>query len=410
MNEVKKCSISSIAFTMEADAYATLHEYIETLKKSYRDDKDGDEIIADIEARIAELILTTQDNNKIVEKPLIDNIIAQLGSAEAISEESDTDDTKSKNREPRIPRRLYRDMENARLGGVCAGIARYYDIDPVWVRLLMFSPLLLMFLSWVPFMDWASTLGGNIFAVVILSYFVMWFSVPAARTPRQKLEMTGEKITVESIRETASASNDVDSKARPVVAETVTVFGKILLILLKILAGIIIFCLTLFVCALVVGMFVVGLDGNLGGIGNLGNLGGLTALGETLVPILGIAAILIPAVLLLYILICLLISKKPGRTTMLVLFLLWIVTLISVPIAAISTAQNIEDRVESLDQNIDDAMEEIEEANAIVDSLIEISGTEQTGASVQIRVPDGKNSTVQMTIEKKSTSKSIDRD
>lgn len=95
---------------------------------------------------------------------------------------------------------------------------------------------------------------------------------------------------------------------------------------------------------------------------------------------------------------------------MLVLFLLWIVTLISVPIAAISTAQNIEDRVESLDQNIDDAMEEIEEANAIVDSLIEISGTEQTGASVQIRVPDGKNSTVQMTIEKKSTSKSIDRD
>ena len=90
MNEVKKCSISSIAFTMEADAYATLHEYIETLKKSYRDDKDGDEIIADIEARIAELILTTQDNNKIVEKPLIDNIIAQLGSAEAISEESDT--------------------------------------------------------------------------------------------------------------------------------------------------------------------------------------------------------------------------------------------------------------------------------------------------------------------------------
>ena len=187
MNEVKKCSISSIAFTMEADAYATLHEYIETLKKSYRDDKDGDEIIADIEARIAELILTTQDNNKIVEKPLIDNIIAQLGSAEAISEESDTDDTKNRNREPRIPRRLYRDMENARLGGVCAGIARYYDIDPVWVRLLMFSPLLLMFLSWVPFMDWASTLGGNIFAVVILSYFVMWFSVPAARTSRRLL-------------------------------------------------------------------------------------------------------------------------------------------------------------------------------------------------------------------------------
>jgi len=48
MNEVRKCSLSGVAFTMDADAFALLAEYIETLKKSYEDSADGDEIVADI--------------------------------------------------------------------------------------------------------------------------------------------------------------------------------------------------------------------------------------------------------------------------------------------------------------------------------------------------------------------------
>ena len=106
--------------------------YLESLKRAYKDSADGAEIVADIEARIAELILSAQDNARIVEKPLIENIIRQMGSAEDISETADADlhcDT------PRIPRRLYRDTENAKVGGVCAGIGRYFDIDPAWVRL-----------------------------------------------------------------------------------------------------------------------------------------------------------------------------------------------------------------------------------------------------------------------------------
>ncbi|MBQ7297359.1 MAG: hypothetical protein IJW80_03525, partial [Alistipes sp.] len=60
MNEVKKCSLSGIAFTMDIEAYNELHTYLETLKKNYKDSADGAEIVADIEARIAELILSTQ--------------------------------------------------------------------------------------------------------------------------------------------------------------------------------------------------------------------------------------------------------------------------------------------------------------------------------------------------------------
>ena len=71
MKEVKKCSISGVAFTMDIDAYETLGAYLESLKKSYKETPDGTEIVADIEARIAELILTEQDNTRVVEMPLI---------------------------------------------------------------------------------------------------------------------------------------------------------------------------------------------------------------------------------------------------------------------------------------------------------------------------------------------------
>ena len=110
MKEVKKCSISGVAFTMDADAYEALETYLESLKTTYKDTADGAEIVADIEARIAELILSAQDNTRIVEKPLILNIIRQMGSAEDISRESVDRDLHCDT--PRIPRRLYRDTES----------------------------------------------------------------------------------------------------------------------------------------------------------------------------------------------------------------------------------------------------------------------------------------------------------
>ena len=87
MKEVKKCSISGIAFTMEADAFQVLSRYLESLNDTYRNTDGGKEIVEDIEARIAELILSHQDNSKVVELSLVEEIIAQMGSAEAIREQ-----------------------------------------------------------------------------------------------------------------------------------------------------------------------------------------------------------------------------------------------------------------------------------------------------------------------------------
>ena len=97
MKEVKKCSISGVAFTMDTDAYQELEAYLESLKKRpTRRLPTEPRSSPNIEARIAELILSAQDSTCVVEKPLILNIIRQMGTAEDISEEEPDEAPKSR--------------------------------------------------------------------------------------------------------------------------------------------------------------------------------------------------------------------------------------------------------------------------------------------------------------------------
>lgn len=396
MKEVKKCSISGVAFTMDNDAYQELANYLESLKKTYKDTPDGAEIVADIEARIAELILSAQDNTRVVEKPLILNIIRQMGSAEDISEENVG---RNAAEEPRIPRRLYRDTENAKLGGVCAGIGKYFDVDPVWIRLGMFLPVFLTCFQWVPFMYWIGPTMGNLFGIFVICYIIMWFAVPAARTARQKLEMNGEKITAQSIRETteATTSCDPDVRAKPIVAEAVSVFGKVVLILLKLFAGLVVFGLIMAACALIIGLFALVVGG--GGI-----LSPFFPLGMTLwVPILGIFIVLIPVILLIYVLMCLIASRKPGGMAVLIIFLLWLASFIACACIAIRedvgdrfrTKRNVIERVLNTEVVIDNDTTTVQKLLKEYDS--------------QNVIEDGQNS-LHISIPNKSIDITIDKD
>ena len=349
MKNVKRCSISGIAFTMDVDAYERLSAYMDSLRASCGQMPDGDEIVADIEARIAELILS---DDSVVELPLVENVIRQMGSPEDISSDSDeaagpaqndsssASDTSAASgaesgaagdrrdgvKEPRIPRRLYRDMSNAKLGGVCAGLGKYFGADPVWIRLLFVVPLLLTPLNGIVRLG---PLFGNMFGMFLLAYIVMWFAVPAARSARQKLEMNGERITAQSIRENtvAGAPTDADSEAKPVVANVVTLFGRVVLILLKILAGIMVFGLIIAACAMIIGVLVLLIGGD-------GILGGHTYDSVT-VATLGISACLVPVLLLIYVLMCLIASRKPGTKTVGAMFVLWIAVIIALIAAAV---------------------------------------------------------------------------
>ncbi len=342
MNEIKKCSIAGVSFTLEYDAYDALNAYIESLTDTYKDDPAGEEIIADIEARIAELILSAQPADAIIARPLIDNIIKQLGSASEIDEEHNEyteqtarqAETTDRNGNPRIPRRLYRDLQNGKLGGVCAGLANYFDTDPTWIRLAMFAPLLLTIFGSLRIFHWFIPFTSNLFGVFVLGYIIMWFAVPPASSARQKLEMKGERITARSIRENTPAAAAPVEPERTLIANVVSVLGKILLIILKI-----------FVVLLLIGLVL-----------------GTTVLGFVMlfsIPLFAfdfitglaflcfILVIIIPLIVLIYLSIMLLVTKKPSGGFLLASLILWIILLAGMTVSAIKSPVRFPDQIEN---------------------------------------------------------------
>ena len=354
MDQIKKCSLAGISFTLEADAYAALEGYIQSLQEAYKSTPDGEEIVADIEARIAELILSAVPADAIVTKPLILNIIKQLGSAEEIdSEQPDHEpeprqaDTTDQSGNPRIPRRLYRDVQRHKLGGVCAGIANYFDIDPTLVRLAAIAPILIwlfgvMNLFWLHYIE---AFMGQLAGLVVLGYIVMWFTIPPASTARQKLEMKGERITTDSIRSNVQSATS-EERSRTLLADIVNVIGKILLICLKIFAAIILIGLVLGVCVL--GMVALAgipmLDFNL-------------PTGILLISFFCVA--IIPLLILIYLVIMLLISQRPKGRALLVMFILWVISLVGMTLSAIKSPARFENSIENLFESVFEHDEEI---------------------------------------------------
>lgn len=331
MNKIKKCSISGIAFILEEVAYNRLSEYIDSLKRAYKNSPESDEIIADIEARIAELILSAQsDATQTVCLPLIENIIAQMGSAEDISDSDTSTDTTDPTTSTRIARRLYRDTEGGKLGGVCAGLGKYFAVDPVIIRLAIFSPLILLPISnlWSK-LSILSNLGGNLFWIMIVAYLIMWLVVPKATTARQKLEMEGEPVTAKSIADHSQNVTD-EERAKSSVASFVARLGKIAVVLLKAFVAMLIFPLVLLCTVIIAALFAIitGVGTSFIHFGNLGTLSdAISSYGSTL-PLLSAGIALIPIAVIIYLLVTLIIGKTPKWWVFIVALVAWIALII----------------------------------------------------------------------------------
>lgn len=341
MNEIKKCSIGGISFTLEQNAYDALRTYIDTLHEAYKEDPDGEEILADIEARIAELILSTQSAEGVVARPLIENIIKQLGSPHEIDDEKTEGAPRSAehtdiNGNPRIPRRLYRDLENSKLGGVCAGLAKYFDIDAAWIRLAVFIPLLLstfgtfnifggLYFHLPMFM-------GHLFGWIVIAYLIMWFVVPAASSARQKLEQQGERITAQGIK--ANTPTAPDERERTLIANIVMTAGSILLIVLKVFAA-------LLLIGLVVGGSVLAIVA----LSTIPVMAFDFATGLALLSFFFV--VLIPIFSLIYLGVMFIGSQKPHGKFLLIMLIIWVVMLSTMTISAIKSRANFGNQIEN---------------------------------------------------------------
>lgn len=196
MKETIKASIGGYAFTLDADAYEVLKSYLDNLKLHFENKEDGHEIISDIEARMSELLqMKASKDEKIITIDDAKSIIEVMGNPIDFEEEAtnSTDSNNSSNKSQKsentiISKKLYRDPENGILGGVCAGLAKYFHVDVVLIRIGYAACIAL-----------AGFAVDKLAAYIFLSYFLLWIAMPKAKTMTQKLAMSGEDPSIEAI-------------------------------------------------------------------------------------------------------------------------------------------------------------------------------------------------------------------
>lgn len=192
MNEITRIHIAKIPYSIELGAKKELRAYLQALE-SYTSDR---ELLNDIEIRITELLM--ERNIKEGEVISSDDIMAvceQLGDPKEFM----TDDTAIGTSGPTAEkglRKLYRNVDDALVGGVLSGIASYVGINVWWVRLAF---ILALFAS---------------FGLAVLVYIAAWVIVPAARTSAEKLQMTGRPVTLSSIREVLETQPSIATERR----------------------------------------------------------------------------------------------------------------------------------------------------------------------------------------------------
>ncbi len=220
MKKTISIQISGILFHIDDDAYATLDAYLKSIHSHFKRTADGDEIVSDIENRIAEQFSEKLKKNKqVITLHDVKTLITNMGTIEDFESFSEEEPVKEQSfKTPGSRGRLYRDADDQIIGGVCSGIAKYFSIDPVIVRLAFGLSLFL---------------GG--FGVLL--YILLWIILPEARTTAEKVEMTGGKVTLSAIQDRIDAALPKDRRKgifRKIIAVPVLIITAIIQIIKKI--------------------------------------------------------------------------------------------------------------------------------------------------------------------------------
>lgn len=241
MKEITRIHLAKTPFSAEIDAKKSLEKYLNLIQKNMHAEPEA---MQEIEARMVELLA----ERGVAKDGVIgnDDVLAiqkQMGEPRDFSDgsdnaeiDADVDDEVLGN----SSKQLMRDTEHGLIGGVCAGVAAYFGVNPLWIRLIaIFSPFIT-------------------FGTAVLIYIVMWLSIPEARTASDKLRMRGEPVTLDALKRLS-----VDDSTEKQTASTA---AKIFRFLLGIILALIAF-----------GLLVALLVGGVFGFGAVAALNGFTA-------------------------------------------------------------------------------------------------------------------------------------
>lgn len=193
MKNTEQISLGGFAFIIEDDAYVQLKTYLEEIKDCFRNDSGADEIVADIEERIAELLKEKYKDGGVVSSAMIDEIKVRIGNPKELGGQADEPCNQEKEPEsqknPFRQKRLYRDTSDRMLGGVCSGLSHYFNIDKAILRLFFLIVFCLGFLD----------VEEGLFSLSIVVYIIMWIAIPAAKgntSVEREIKKTAESPAV----------------------------------------------------------------------------------------------------------------------------------------------------------------------------------------------------------------------
>jgi phage shock protein PspC (stress-responsive transcriptional regulator) len=178
MEETTRIHIAKVSYDIENTAKKELEKYIKALE-IYADD---DEIMSDIEIRITELLAERDVRaGGIITNADVKAVRKQLGEPQDFKGDDESEDLEIKF-DDEDSRKLYRDVDDAILGGVLSGIAKYFHIDSLWTRLIF---IVLLVMS---------------FGTAAFVYLMLWILIQPAKTATEKLRLSGRPVTLASIR------------------------------------------------------------------------------------------------------------------------------------------------------------------------------------------------------------------
>ncbi|MBA3649559.1 MAG: PspC domain-containing protein [Chitinophagales bacterium] len=260
MNKTVTINLSGIVFHIDENAYEQLRQYLDRLKGHFAGTQGKEEIITDIEGRLAEMFTERAgDSKNVIMMEDVKAVIDAMGKPEDfVSDEevinknaSGTGDANTYYEN--VKKRFFRNPDEKMIGGVCSGIASYFNVDPLWIR-LVFVLLVIM-----------PVLSG------VLIYIILWIIIPEAVTASDKLQMRGEPVTIRNIEKNVKeemenlrkkgeawaqniSSDQVKTKARSATQNIFNFFGEIIRGIIKFIIVIFGIFITIMSIAVLIGL------------------------------------------------------------------------------------------------------------------------------------------------------------
>lgn len=242
MKQTVTINISGIVYHIEVDAYEVLKNYLQKIKSYFNNSIECEEIMQDIESRIAELFneLITEKNQVITAQNVTD-IMGIMGKPEQYITDEDEEVSQSHTEQNKgSEKKLFRNTDERILGGVGSGLAAYIGVDTVWVRLFFVAAFFMGF--------------------GFLMYIILWIVIPAAKTASDKLKMKGEPINFKNIgKKIEDEASQVNEKLKKI--DATSFFAKLGVVVERIALGIASFFTSLFTVLgkiIGVGLLIIG--------------------------------------------------------------------------------------------------------------------------------------------------------